>query len=119
MALDRNDKVPTSSVVMKAIDAKTFTELQAFVRDLEARPTGRLLRDLPELVTLPESKVSIISYVIATKFRHSDLEGRKTISQNVAATLRTLPPGDEHDHVNDILERLHGLENAPLPSGAE
>jgi hypothetical protein len=116
MASDRNKKVPTSSVVMKAIDAKTFTELQAFVKDLENRPTERLLRNLPELVALPESKVSIISYVIATKFRHAYAEERNMIRESVAATFERLAPGEERDRVLDILERLRSLENAPLPS---
>lgn len=114
MASDRNEKVPTSSVVMKAIDAKTFTELEAFVKDLQKRPTERLLRDLPELVTLSESKFSIISYVVATKFRHAPEEGRNTIRESVTATSRRMPAGDERDRVLEILDRLRGLENAPL-----
>ncbi len=87
MAPDRNDKIPTSSIVMKAIDAKTFSELEAFVKDLEARPTDRLLRDLPDLVALSESKASIIAYVLATKFRHAGEDGRHTIRESVAGTL--------------------------------
>src|SRR5882762_367315 len=113
MSSDSNAKVPTSSVVMKAIDAKTFTELEAFVKDLESRPTERLLRDLPELVALSESKVSIISYVLATKFRHADVTGRNAIREGVATTYRKLPLGDARDHVLGILDRLRGLENAP------
>jgi hypothetical protein len=119
MASGKNGKVSTSSVVMKAIDAKTFTELETFVKDLESRPTERLLRDLPELAALSESKVSIISYVIATKFRHADAAGRNTIRENVAATFERLPPGQERDRVLDILERLRGFENAPLPMDSE
>jgi hypothetical protein len=113
---DRNDKVPTSSIVMKAIDAKTFSELEAFVKDLESRPTERLLRDLPDLVGLSESKASIISYVLATKFRHADAQGRRTIRESVAGTFERLPAGDHRDRVLDVLERLRGLENAPLPA---
>jgi hypothetical protein len=101
---------------MKAIDAKTFTELQAFVKDLESRPTERLLRDLHELVALPEAKVSIISYVIATKFRHAYPEERTTIRKSVAATSERLAPSEERERVLDILDRLQGLENAPRPS---
>jgi hypothetical protein len=119
MAPDSNKKVPTSSVVMKAIDAKTFNEMEAFVKDLESRPTERLLRDLSELVALSESKVSIISYVIATKFRHTNAEGRNAIRESVASTLERLPRGEERDRVTDILDRLRGLENAPLPTDSE
>ena len=111
MTTERDERVPTSSIVMKAIDAKTFTELQSFVKDLESRPTERLLRDLPDLVALSEAKVEIISYVIATKFRHADAEGRLTIRESVSATSRQLPPGEERTRVDDILERLRGLSS--------
>lgn len=109
MATDKDEKVPTSSIVMKAIDAKTFTELQAFVKDLESRPTERLLRDLADLVALSEAKAEIISYVIATKFRHADADERRTIRQSVLTTSDRLPPGDERTRVLDILDRLRGL----------
>ena len=45
-----------SSVVIKGIDARTFTEMEGFVKDLEARPVERLLRDLPELAGLSATK---------------------------------------------------------------
>ncbi len=111
MATDRDEKIPTSSIVMRAIDAKTFTELESFVKDLESRPTERLLRDLPDLVGLSEAKAQIISYVVATKFRHADAEGRKTIRESVTATSERLPPGEDRDRVFYILKRLRGLSN--------
>lgn len=111
MTTEREERVPTSSIVMKAIDAKTFTELQAFVKDLESRPTERLLRDLPDLVALSEAKSEIISYVIATKFRHADAEGRLMIRKSVSATCERLPPGEERTRVVDILDRLRGLSS--------
>jgi hypothetical protein len=111
MATQREEKVPTSSIVMKAIDAKTFTELQSFVKDLESRPTERLLRDLPDLVGLSEAKAEIITYVIATKFRHASAEERLTIRESVAATSERLPHGEERSRVLDILDRLRGLSN--------
>ena len=106
MASDKDARVPTSSIVMKAIDAKTFTELQTFVKDLESRPTERLLRDLPDLVSLSEAKAEIISYVIATKFRHADPDERVVIRKSVSATSERLPPGEERTRVFDILDRL-------------
>lgn len=78
MAKDDDDKVPPSSIVMRAIDATTFSELQAFTKDLESRPTERLLRDIAELVKPSESKAQIVSYVIATKFRHADARKRES-----------------------------------------
>src|SRR5437588_10474298 len=79
MTTARDEKVPVSSIVMKAIDAKTFTELQAFVKDLESRPTERLLRDLPELVKLSDAKAEIITYVISTNYRHAASDARQPI----------------------------------------
>jgi hypothetical protein len=111
MATQSDEKVPTSSIVMKAIDAKTFTELQSFVKDLESRPTERLLRDLPDLVGLSEAKAEIISYVIATKFRHAGEDERLTIRESVAATYNRLPRGEERTRVFDILDRLRGLSS--------
>jgi hypothetical protein len=108
MASD-SERVPTSSIVMKAIDARTFTELQSFVKDLESRPTERLLRDLPDLVTLSEAKVEIISYVIATKFRHAEADERRTIRDSVTATSRRLPAGEERTRVVEILDRIGGM----------
>jgi hypothetical protein len=109
MPTAREDKVPTSSIVMKAIDAKTFKELEAFVKDLESRPTDRLLRDLPDLVALSEAKAQIISYVIATKYRHAESEERQHIRQSVQATSDGLPHGEERSRVQYILERIRSL----------
>ena len=111
MATQRDEKVPTSSIVMKAIDAKTFTELQAFVKDLESRPTDRLLRDLPDLVKLSDAKAEIITYVIATKYRHAQPDERQTIRQSVQATSDRLPHGEERSRVQDILDRLRSFSN--------
>jgi hypothetical protein len=61
-----------SSVVMKAIDASTFTDMERFVKDLEGRPIERLLKDLPALSGLPAAKVSLVSYVITGKYRQAD-----------------------------------------------
>ncbi len=109
MAPDNNDRVPTSSIVMKAMDAKTFMELEVFVKDLESRPTDRLLRDLGVLVGLSEAKAQIISYVVATKFRHAGAEERSVILDSVAATSESLPEGDDRSRVLDVLKRLRGV----------
>jgi len=98
-------------IAMKAIDTKTFAELEAFAKELENRPTERLLRDLPALVKLPEAKVSIISYIIGTKYRNAKTEERRAIRKSVMATSDQLPPGEERTRVQDILERLSGMAN--------
>ncbi|HEU4888855.1 MAG TPA: hypothetical protein VFV49_13295 [Thermoanaerobaculia bacterium] len=98
--------VPASSVVLRGIDARTFTEMESFVKDLEARPVERLLRDLPELADLPMTKVSLVSYVIAAKFRASEAEERERMRESVATTFEKLPPGEVKERVGVILDRL-------------
>ena len=106
MPNDPKDKVSTSSIVMRAIDATTFSELQAFTKDLESRPMDRLLRDVAELVRPSESKAQIVSYVIATKFRKATAEERKATLESLAATLEGIEPGERHDRVQFIIDRL-------------
>jgi hypothetical protein len=103
--------VPTSSIVMRAIDATTFTELQAFTKDLESRPTERLLQDVAELVTPSESKAQIVSYVLATKFRRADAAERRNIVDSLEATLRRLPLGEQRDRVHAVVARLRMQES--------
>ena len=110
MASEREAKVPRSSIVMKAIDATTFSELQAFTKDLESRPVERLLRDVAELVRPSESKAQIVSYVFAQKFRRATPDERKTILDSLAATLATLQPGDQYDRVQFIIDRLQSRD---------
>ena len=115
MASDPDEQVTTSSVVLKAMDAKTFNELESFVKDLEGRPTERLLNDLPELLSLAESKVQIISFVLATRFRYADTEERNAIRQRVVSVAENAPDGEQHDRAQRIAERLRGLANVPVP----
>jgi hypothetical protein len=106
---DRNDLAAAaiaSSVVLKGIDAKTFSEMESFVKDLEGRPTERLLRDLPQLATLSATKVSLVSYVIAAKYRQADPEGRNSIRESVALSVESLPVGESRERVQAILDRL-------------
>ena len=110
MAKDDDDKVPASSIVMRAIDATTFSELQAFTKDLESRPTDRLLHDIAELVKPSGSKAQIVSYVIATKFRHAGADERKTILDSLDATLEQLGPGEQYDRVRGVADRLRKRE---------
>jgi hypothetical protein len=95
-----------SSVVLKGIDARTFTEMESFVKDLEARPVERLLRDLPELADLPLTKVSLVSYVIAGKYRAAEPEDRQRMRESVAVTFEKLQPGEVKERVAVILDRL-------------
>lgn len=105
-----DNKVPTSSIVMRAIDATTYSELQAFTKDLESRPVERLLRDVAELVLPSESKAQIVSYVIATKYRHAGAVERRNIVDSIGATVRRLPPGEQRERVEAVMERLRKEE---------
>jgi hypothetical protein len=100
------EKTPTSSIVMRAIDATTFSELQAFTKDLESRPTDRLLRDVADLVKPSESKAQIVSYVIATKYRHAGRDERQKILYTLEGTIENLEAGEQRDRVSFILNRL-------------
>src|SRR5512143_392936 len=104
--MQKDEKVPTSSIVMKAIDAQTFNEMQTFVKDLESRPIERLMRDLPELVRVSESKSSLVAYVISTKYRHGTEDERSAILESLQSMYDQLPDGDERDRVSGILERV-------------
>ena len=95
-----------SSVVLRGIDARTFSEMESFVKDLEGRPTERLLRDLPQLAELSATKVSLVSYVMAGKFRAAEPGDRDKIRESVAATVESLPPGEQKERVAAILDRL-------------
>lgn len=95
-----------SSVVIRGIDARTFSEMESFVKDLEARPVERLLRDLPELADLPMTKVSLVSYVMYTKFRAADAAERIRMRESVAITYEALAAGETKERVGQILERL-------------
>lgn len=95
-----------SSVVMRGIDARTFSEMESFVKDLETRTTERLLRDLRQLAALSSTKAQLVSYVIAGKFRASDGPQKRVIRDSVAATMESLPAGETRDRVAAILDRI-------------
>jgi hypothetical protein len=108
MADDPKEK--TSSIVMRAIDATTFSELQAFTKDLDSRPVERLLQDVADLVKPSESKAQLVSYVIATKFRKADEEARRKILDSLEATMTAMPAGEQRERVQFIIERLRTRE---------
>ena len=107
MAKDPKDQ--TSSIVMRAIDATTFSELHAFTKDLESRATERLLRDVAELVKPSESKAQIVSYVIATKFRRADPAEREKILQSLDTTVAALS-GEQRERIQFVIDRLRNQE---------
>ncbi|HVG25683.1 MAG TPA: hypothetical protein VND45_16115 [Thermoanaerobaculia bacterium] len=95
-----------SSVVLRGIDARTFSEMESFVKDLEARPVERLLRDLAHLAELPQTKVSLVSYVMYTKYRAAEPAEKARMRESVAVTFESLLAGEAKDRVAQILDRL-------------
>ena len=95
-----------SSVVIRGIDARTFTEMESFVKDLEGRPIELLLLDLPHLVELPQTKVSLVSYVFFSRYRGAEAAEKVRMRESVAITFEALPPGEPRDRVGQILDRL-------------
>ena len=63
-----------STLVRSGKSALTFSEMATFVRDLEARPTGRLLDDLPGLMALPDAKYNLVVLVLRKKTRPGGTE---------------------------------------------
>jgi hypothetical protein len=108
MPNDPKDK--PSSIVMRGIDASTFSELQAFTEDLESRPVDRLLKDIAELVQPSESKAQIVGYVIATKFRHAPVHERDKILESLDVTIRGLKPGGVRERIVAIVKRIQTRE---------
>ena len=95
-----------SSVVIRGIDARTFSEMESFVKDLEARPIERLLRDLPQLAELPQTKVSLVSYVMYTKYRAAEPAEKQRMRESVSITFEALHDGEAKERVGQILDRL-------------
>ena len=94
------------SVVIRGIDARTFSEMESFVKDLEARPIERLLRDLSKLAELSTTKVSLVSYVMASKYRAAEPSERRKMRESVALTVAALPAGETKERVAQILDRM-------------
>lgn len=58
-----------STLVQTGKAALTFTEMAAFVHDIEARPLARLLSDLEGLLVLPDAKYQLVVMVLRRKLR--------------------------------------------------
>jgi hypothetical protein len=77
-----------STLVQTGKAALTFTEMAAFVRDIEARPPARLLSDLEGLMALPDAKYQLVVMVLRRKLK-SDPAQREPL----LARLRELQVG--------------------------
>ena len=79
-----------STLVRSGKLAMTFTEMQAFVKDIEARQTARLISDLEGLMALTEAKHQLVVMVLRKKTqpeaaeRPALLERLRGLQQNAA-----------------------------------
>jgi hypothetical protein len=69
MADDDDLDEDASTLVRSGKLAMTFTEMQTFVKDIETRPTARLISDLEGLMALPEAKYQLVVMVLRKKTR--------------------------------------------------
>jgi len=90
-----------STLVKSGKSALTFTEMAAFVHDLEARPAPRLLQDLPGLMALPEAKYGLVLMVLRRKTRP---EGEESAS--ILARLGVLHSSSEDATVRERCKSL-------------
>jgi hypothetical protein len=90
-----------STLVQTGKAALTFTEMAAFVRDIEARPPARLLSDLEGLMALPDAKFQLVVMVVRRKLK-SDAAQRGPI----LARLRELQAGAADASVRQRAEAL-------------
>jgi hypothetical protein len=77
-----------STLVQAGKAALTFTEMAAFVRDIEARPLARLISDLEGLMALPDAKYQLVVMVLRKKVRPGAAE-----RESILARLRELQAG--------------------------
>lgn len=68
----------SSTLVQTGKAALTFTEMAAFVRDIESRPLARLVSDLGGLMALPDAKYQLVVMVLRKRVRPGAVE-RETI----------------------------------------
>ena len=90
-----------STLVQTGKAALTFTEMAAFVHDIEARPHARLLSDLEGLMALPDAKYQLVVMVLRRKIRHAPSE-----REAVLARLRELQAGAASPEVRARAERF-------------
>lgn len=63
-----------STLVQTGKAALTFSEMAAFVHDIEARPPARLLSDLDGLMALGDAKYQLVVMVLRRKLRDGAAE---------------------------------------------
>ena|SRR5688572_13487097 len=92
MASDDDDGSESSStIVRRGKAAFSYSEMERFVRELEARPLDRLLADLPGLLELPEAKYALVAMAVGKRMRLASAE-RAALEKRLRDVLRTASP---------------------------
>jgi hypothetical protein len=96
---DQEPEDSSSTLVSQGKSALTFTEMAAFVRDIEARPLPRLLSDLPGLMVLPDLKYQLVVMVLRKKVKDGSAE-----REPILARLQELRNGSAEDTIRQRAE---------------
>jgi hypothetical protein len=96
---DDDPDAPGSTLIQTGKAALTFSEMAAFVHDIEARPIERLIADLVGLMALPEAKYNLVVMVLRKKVRPGGAE-----RQPILARLRQLRAAAEDPAVRSRAE---------------
>jgi hypothetical protein len=91
MPLDDDAGDSSSTIVRRGKAAFSYSEMEGFVREIEARPLDRLVADLPGLLELPEAKFGLVVMVIGKRMRRSPAE-RMALEKSLRELLRTSAP---------------------------
>ena len=91
MASGDDDSESSSTIVRRGKAAFSYSEMERFVRELEARPLDRLVADLPELLDLPEAKFGLVAMAVGKRMRLSSSE-RAAIEARLRELSRTAAP---------------------------
>lgn len=68
-----------TTLVQRGASATTFSEMEDFVDDVEARPLDKLLGDLNGLVRLPDTKFELARLVLRRRLRELDDHEREQL----------------------------------------
>ena len=115
---DQEPDDSSSTLVHQGKNALTFTEMAAFVRDVEARPLARLLTDLPGLMVLADLKHQLVVMVLRKKIKEivrKHMAVEEELDTEVRARLKNLQEGTdawdvEYQRVMDQVKNKHGIK---------
>ena len=103
MADDEHDDDP-STLVRSGKLALTYSEMTAFVEDIEARPLDRLMSDLPTLMALSDAKHQLVVMVLRKKTRPNSPE-RSALLARLGELQATAPEATVRERAREFLAK--------------